>query len=472
MKPILLALALLICTSRLVDGATFSLVGRSTHMRLTEGASSIDVKVGKVFEADANGLPVPGHALTSLAAIQPTIVNGTTELGGETVSFVTLQVSGLASVPGFSAACPGGAAPVAALPLDQASINVTVFYNIAADLSLPYGNGTTNVTAGGIKWNIDAQGWPFCSASNQLMVELAVFTSAEEEDEPVLFDDDGAAEDVVVEADTNSTVTSEPVTANATDSAEADSPASNETAPSVEAASTEEKTPTPARRLAARRLLNSDKPRDQVGGGGQPLGEGKDKERPQRPELEGAGAPAGGDGGAPDAKPARPQAGAGAQVAASGKPPKLERPAAGARPPRAKRDRAAHPNGRAPKLFAALLSAEAAAALDLETIAYDRAVEPTAAYNVSVYMKPKKEAEEGADGAAVSATKLLLGFPAFDSLHYDPTMALTTPEDVGYTADTTANPEATAAPQNAAGPALRAGAGAVAGAVMALLLLA
>ena len=146
---------------------------------------------------------------------------------------------------------------------------------------------------------------------------------------------------------------------------------------------------------------------------------------------------------------------------------RITRPDPKQRPPRADHHGAGEHGGREPRLLAALLSADAAAALDIETVAYDRNVAPTVAYNVTVYMKPQKEAEV-VNGTAVNATKVLLGFPAFDTLHYDPTVALTTPADVGYAVNSTA--VTAAAPQNAA-RAVRAGMHVVLGVVAALVLL-
>jgi hypothetical protein len=71
----LIVLLALLCSAA-ASGPTFSLVGRSTHLRLSSGNNSIDVRVGKIFEADAQGRPVPGHVLPSLASIQPIITNG------------------------------------------------------------------------------------------------------------------------------------------------------------------------------------------------------------------------------------------------------------------------------------------------------------------------------------------------------------------------------------------------------------
>jgi hypothetical protein len=115
-------------------------------------------------------------------------------LNGSTVNYVMLSVGGLNAVPSFNSGCPGGAAALdLSTPLAAAAINVTAFYNISSDLLVPYGpDGTyVNVSAGSVKFNIDAAGWPFCSAANQLMVELSIFTSssAADSDEPVLFDD-------------------------------------------------------------------------------------------------------------------------------------------------------------------------------------------------------------------------------------------------------------------------------------------
>jgi len=52
--------------------AAFQIVGASTHIRLTSGNNSVDVRLGKMYEVDANGVPVPGHALPALASLHPT----------------------------------------------------------------------------------------------------------------------------------------------------------------------------------------------------------------------------------------------------------------------------------------------------------------------------------------------------------------------------------------------------------------
>jgi hypothetical protein len=96
------------------------------------------------------------------------------------VRAVTLSVGGLEALPGFNgAACPGGGAPIAVVPpLAAATINLTVLYDVPADLLVPYGpgGGLVGVPAGAVKFNIDAAGWPFCAATNQLMVELSILT--------------------------------------------------------------------------------------------------------------------------------------------------------------------------------------------------------------------------------------------------------------------------------------------------------
>lgn len=69
-----------------------------------------------------------------------------------------LQIA-IASVSGFDATCPAGSAAVPTVPLASAFINVTVLHGFDTNASIPYGNGTTNATVGGLKWNIDAQGW-------------------------------------------------------------------------------------------------------------------------------------------------------------------------------------------------------------------------------------------------------------------------------------------------------------------------
>lgn len=85
---------------------------------------------------------------------------GTAELNGTTVNFVKLAIANLTSVDAFAAACPGGdAALPTAVPLAQATLNVTIFYNVSANITLPYGDGEVAVPAGGIKWNVDAAGW-------------------------------------------------------------------------------------------------------------------------------------------------------------------------------------------------------------------------------------------------------------------------------------------------------------------------
>lgn len=151
--------------------------------------------------------------------------------------------------------------------------------------------------------------------------------------------------------------------------------------------------------------------------------------------------------------------------------PRISRPDPNSRPPH--EGHGFHgPNGRAPRLVAMLLSPDAAAALNIDTVAFDTNVNPTTVYNVTVYMKPNKEAED-INGTPVNTTKVLLGFPAFTTLHYDPSVELTSPTDLGYTVNTTAvNSTAVnstvAAPQNGAHVA-RMGAQAALGAVIALV---
>lgn len=150
---------------------------------------------------------------------------------------------------------------------------------------------------------------------------------------------------------------------------------------------------------------------------------------------------------------------------------------------RNKTGRARLPGGRGPRLLAALVSPSQAAALNLETIAYDAPFNATRSYNVSIYMKPQKEAEDddaegNAASARVNSTRIILGFPSWNgSLHYDPTLSVESAADVGYTyagariiAENTITP-APAAPKNGAG---RAGARALLGgaAVVGALLLA
>jgi hypothetical protein len=71
-------LALLSCAHARPHNASFGLLGggRSMHMELVSGNSSVDVRLGKVYEQTANGIPVPGHRLPSLASLQPAVTNG------------------------------------------------------------------------------------------------------------------------------------------------------------------------------------------------------------------------------------------------------------------------------------------------------------------------------------------------------------------------------------------------------------
>lgn len=61
---------------------------------------------------------------------------GTKTLNGTDVPFVQLSLRNLSAVPGFQAAtCPGGGAPLAnTVPVASSSINLTVLYNVTADL--------------------------------------------------------------------------------------------------------------------------------------------------------------------------------------------------------------------------------------------------------------------------------------------------------------------------------------------------
>jgi hypothetical protein len=75
---LVLAAAVLLCssTASASGSTTFELVGRSTHLRLTSGNSSVNVRIGRVFETTAEGTKVQGHALPSLASLQPAVSNG------------------------------------------------------------------------------------------------------------------------------------------------------------------------------------------------------------------------------------------------------------------------------------------------------------------------------------------------------------------------------------------------------------
>jgi len=135
--------------------------------------------------------PTPPPFPTFLAFLSRT---GTRLVNGSDVPYVQLSIGNLASIPNFSPTCAAGAAPLAsAVHLADATINATIFYNLTAPVAFPYGDGVVNVSAGAIKWNIDAAGWPFCGSTHQLMLELSIFTSqtSTEDDEPVLFDDAG-----------------------------------------------------------------------------------------------------------------------------------------------------------------------------------------------------------------------------------------------------------------------------------------
>jgi len=152
----------------------------------------------------------------------------------------------------------------------------------------------------------------------------------------------------------------------------------------------------------------------------------------------------------------------------------MERPSP-TRPPRRPQNDNAHnsPAGRRPRLFASLLSTDQAAALDLQQVAFDAATNSTATYNVSIYMKPAREVEQGEGGASRNVARLTLGFPRFDTLHYDPTLSVEPAADLGYTANAT-ELAATTTVQNAARSARGgawAGAHALLGAAMLLVML-
>ncbi len=86
---------------------------------------------------------------------------GTRDVNGSTVDFITLSIKGLDTVPNFAANCgAGGVAPLpVAVPLADATVNVTVFYNLNESVAFPYGDSFVNASAGSVKFNIDAEGW-------------------------------------------------------------------------------------------------------------------------------------------------------------------------------------------------------------------------------------------------------------------------------------------------------------------------
>lgn len=55
---------------------------------------------------------------------------------------------------------------------------------------------------------------------------------------------------------------------------------------------------------------------------------------------------------------------------------------------------------------------------------------------MSIYLKPEKVQEALEAGAELrDVTRVTLGFPAFDTLHYDPTVSLEPAADLGYTTE-------------------------------------
>ncbi|GBF91264.1 hypothetical protein Rsub_03584 [Raphidocelis subcapitata] len=434
---LLALLGTLVVTPSSAQAPAFQLVGNSAHMRLQQGNQTVDLRVGRVYETNAAGTPVPGHALPSLASLSPVMTNGTRTVNGTTVNYATLTVGNLTSLPNFAGTtCPGGGAPIStATALAQATVNVTVFWGFAADVAFPYGpdGGYVNATANSMKFSIDVAGWPFCSATaGQLMVELTMHTSAGDDDGALLFDD-AEPED----SNANSTTSSGTATAGAPIPA----PASRRLLVSRSADAANGKAAAAA--ATAPQVGNGGAGHSQAGGR---QDAGADDQEGSAHDDDANGATA----------PHEPQDGAESPHAA-GRPERPERPDP-SRPPRRPegRDGGGAPQGRRPRLFAALLSADAAAALDIQTVAYDVATSPPTALNVSVYAPAAKQVEAVDGGASRNVSRITLGFPTFTgSLHYDPVLAVEAPAELGYTsatANATTNATTTAA-RGAAGAA-------------------
>ncbi|KAK9829319.1 hypothetical protein WJX72_005184 [[Myrmecia] bisecta] len=139
----------------------------------------LEVIMPRVYEADVNGNKVTGRGNTNVLYQNPNSqTNWTTEnvqVGSPSVRAVKASLV-YTQRPTFPA-CPGAASQTPLTnPNPNAKFTLTV-HLLQADTNITLNGVTTEVLKGNLKFNLDADHWPFCSAANQLVVDFATYTS-------------------------------------------------------------------------------------------------------------------------------------------------------------------------------------------------------------------------------------------------------------------------------------------------------
>lgn len=136
-------------------------------------AEYVKLRFGKLQEVDANGRPVRGLKIPSLAAVKGAEYEaGVFEFQGVNMTYVLILFN--SSVLGNSfRPCPNDT-QFNTLPMQ---FGLRFMFGNAEDVTFPYGDGN-NITmpANSTKFNIEASNWPFCDGADRLQLTLEVVT--------------------------------------------------------------------------------------------------------------------------------------------------------------------------------------------------------------------------------------------------------------------------------------------------------
>eukprot|EP00887_Chlorella_sp_A99_P002423 scaffold10.g2423.t1 len=136
------------------------------------------VNWAKLYELDGTGNRVSERkgldVLADLSAASWSVVNQT--LGTPPVTVTRAELAMPVRPAGTLPACPGGAPPA---PSAGGSVTLAILlFNGDTNLTINGGAETVEVLRGNVKFNIEAQGWPFCSSDNSLAVQLGLRSSS------------------------------------------------------------------------------------------------------------------------------------------------------------------------------------------------------------------------------------------------------------------------------------------------------
>ncbi|KAG2499517.1 hypothetical protein HYH03_002464 [Edaphochlamys debaryana] len=170
-------------------------LGRSPNLRIYPNYSDpsvyLQLKFVKLVELDANGRPVPRHAVPSLAEALGSVAftAGNTSINGVSMSFATVTVTPAAAAAGgaFRAECGNASAGAQrrqrlaralledAAPAPVPQVNITLLFGLDGTLTLPYGpTANVSVPPNGLKWTVSVRDWPFCGPDHTLAVALSL----------------------------------------------------------------------------------------------------------------------------------------------------------------------------------------------------------------------------------------------------------------------------------------------------------